>query len=107
MRRLIIDGSRVCPCCGRLQPPLPLRESGETAEECRQRMQADPASPLNEYGEEWPDIKAFEQALILRSHFWWVAGDEEKSAAAQRELWEFWKSPRPLELRLNKQHRGN
>lgn len=99
MSELITNHPQLCPCCGREKPPLPLREPEETSDECRRRMEEDPCSPLVEYGEEWPAFKALEQALNLKSYFWWVAGNEEKSAAAQRELWEFWESPRPLSFR--------
>ncbi len=68
----------------------------ETPEEFVKRLKEDPCSPLNEYGKNWPAIKARENALLMKIHYWAKLGNKQKEAASLQELFEFWNSPREL-----------
>jgi hypothetical protein len=59
-------------------------------------LKKDPCSPLNEYGENWPAIKARENALVMKISYWARIGNKQKTAASQQELFDFWNSPREL-----------
>jgi hypothetical protein len=72
------------------------RRRPETTEEFNRRLKEDLCSPLHEYGPNWPSIKARENALLMKIHYWEKIGNVEKAAASQQELFDFWNSPREL-----------